>query len=177
MITQTRPAGATRKRSLVAVALAVVTTFVLTACMRMNVDVTLHEDDTVTGSMVFAFSDDVAEMMGMSPDELWAMAADDMNMVDDMPRGSTQEDYSQDGFTGTRITLPAAPIDEFGGSGADEMTITREGDYFVLDGIFELPQDGLDEVPAAMLNTMDISFSFTFPGPVVESNGSMMATP
>ncbi len=64
--------------------------------------ITLNEDDTFDGSVVMAFSDEVAESMGSDPQELWDQMGSEMES--EMPEGATQEPYAQDGYTGTKIT-------------------------------------------------------------------------
>ncbi|MDD9206274.1 hypothetical protein PU560_07295, partial [Georgenia sp. 10Sc9-8] len=44
---------------------------VLTGCMKVDVALTLNEDDTTDGVLVMGVSDEVADMLGREPQELW----------------------------------------------------------------------------------------------------------
>lgn len=160
---------------------ALVLALALTGCMRMQVNMEIHEDDTASGNVVFAVSDQFAETLGMSSEELLeAMELEDGSSGDGSGSGnggfdnaSSQETYQEDGYSGTRYIYDATPLDNTFND--PTMSVTRDGDQFVIDGIFE---DTLDDAEAqgldqAMLDSFDVSFSFTFPGEVVESNGTV----
>lgn len=172
----------TRTRRVAAAALLAVLALVLTGCMRMHVGLTLGEDDTVDGSMVFAVSDEVARSLGQEPQDVWDQMSPEI--TSDLPPGATQEPYAEDGFTGTRITFADQPLSGTGGlaTGADDLSITREGDEYVVAGRMDLTDTGLDEGDASdpttqqLLESVDVALAITFPGPVAESNGEVDGT-
>ncbi|MCL2594885.1 MAG: hypothetical protein FWD83_05145 [Promicromonosporaceae bacterium] len=167
----TKNATPRSRRALAALGVGAVAALALTGCMRMNLDFEVHSNDTVDASMVFAFSDDVAELMGMDPDALWDMAGDEI--TGDLPPGATQEPFAEGGFTGVRVTLANEPLAAVGGAGVDDLSIVRQGDEFVMTGTLDLDMDDLDEMPANLLGTMDVRVSLTFPGPISDTNGSV----
>lgn len=164
-------------RALVALVLALA----LTGCMRMQVNMEIHEDDTASGNVVFAVSDQLAEMLGMTAEELLeAMELEDGSNGDGSGSGSnnfnnasSQEAYQQDGYTGTRYFYDATPLND--SLNNPTMSVTRDGDTYVVDGIFEdiVPDAEAQGLDQAVIDSADVSFSFTFPGEVVESNGTV----
>ncbi|WP_455604361.1 LppM family (lipo)protein, partial [Cellulosimicrobium funkei] len=142
--------------------------------------ITLNEDDTFDGSVVMAFSDEVAESMGSDPQELWDQMGSEMES--EMPEGATQEPYAQDGYTGTKITYADQPIAQLDTGAADSISVTREGDEYVVSGSMDMtgeefnPDTGdaaTDEMSRQMMEGLDIKIAITFPGEVAESNGEV----
>ena len=142
--------------------------------------ITLNEDDTFDGSVVMAFSDEVAESMGSDPQELWDQMGSEMES--EMPEGATQEPYAQDGYTGTKITYADQPIAQLDTGAADSISVTREGDDYVVSGSMDMtgeefnPDTGdaaTDEMSRQMMEGLDIKIAITFPGEVAESNGEV----
>ncbi|WP_264029601.1 LppM family (lipo)protein [Cellulosimicrobium sp. SH8] len=141
---------------------------------------TLNEDDTFDGSVVMAFSDELATSMGSDPQELWDQMGSEMES--ELPEGATQEPYAQDGYTGTKITYADQPISQLSSAGADSISVTREGDEYVVSGSMDMtgeefnPDTGdatSDELTQQMMESLDIKISITFPGEVAESNGEI----
>ena len=141
---------------------------------------TLNEDDTFDGSVVMAFSDELATSMGSDPQELWDQMGSEMES--ELPEGATQEPYAQDGYTGTKITYADQPISQLSSAGADSISVAREGDEYVVSGSMDMtgeefnPDTGdatSDELTQQMMDSLDIKISITFPGEVAESNGEI----
>ncbi|KON74815.1 hypothetical protein M768_02450 [Cellulosimicrobium cellulans F16] len=141
---------------------------------------TLNEDDTFDGSVVMAFSDELAESANMDPQEMWDSMGSEMES--ELPEGATQEPYAQDGYTGTKITYADQPISQLSSAGADSISVTREGDEYVVSGSMDMtgeefnPDTGdatSDELTQQMMDSLDIKVSITFPGEVAESNGEV----
>ncbi len=168
--------GGRRLATALAAALAAVGLVVLAGCMKVDMDMTLSEDDTVSGSMVMAFSNQLAESMGMEPGELWEQAGGDL--AQDLPEGASQEPYSDDEYTGTTITFSDAPIEDFSGTGGEEMSITRDGDEYVVTGMMDLSEGAgqLESMPEGVRDSFDVRVAVTFPGAVSEANGTVDGT-
>ncbi|MFF2832040.1 LppM family (lipo)protein [Cellulosimicrobium cellulans] len=146
----------------------------------MDMALTLNEDDTFDGSVVMAFSDELAESANMDPQEMWDSMGSEMES--ELPEGATQEPYAQDGYTGTKITYADQPISQLSSAGADSISVTREGDEYVVSGSMDMtgeefnPDTGdatSDELTQQMMDSLDIKVSITFPGEVAESNGEV----
>jgi hypothetical protein len=150
-------------------------------CMRIDMALTLNEDDTVDGSAVMAISDEVARAAGQDPQALWDQLGGQMESG--LPPGATQEPYAEDGYTGTRLTYTDQPISQMSSTGGtDPLSITREGDDFVVSGEMDLSDEELgidgtdpqsDEMTRQMMEGFDVRISVTFPGEVGETNGEV----
>lgn len=156
--------------------LAAVGLLALAGCMKIDMDLTLSKDDTVSGSMVMAYSNQLAERMGMEPQELWEQAGRDLQAA--LPEGATQQPYADDEYTGTEVTFLDMPLADFdAGATGEQLSITRDGDDFVVDGVMDLSgSQELGAMPEGMEDTFDVRISVTFPGPVSESNGTVDGT-
>ena len=161
----------TRRRGIFVLFSALVM-LLLGGCMRIEMDLTLHENDTVDGVMVMAISDQVAEMLGTDPESLWDEAGTDLE--NGLPPGSTQEPYAADGYTGTRVTFTGVALQDMAGTGeVDSLTITREGDEFVVTGAMDLTDTGAMTGTEDMMEGFAVRVAVTFPGTVSEHNGSL----
>jgi len=152
----------------------VASALLLSACVRMDVDLTLNSDETATGSMLIAVSDNAAEAAGMTPAELLA----EMDSEDLGEGADKVEEYAEDGFTGKRYTYEGSALSDV----SDEtVRITRDGDEFVVDGTLPLTAEELGMTEAELsdpavrpyLDTFDVNISITFPGTISESNGTI----
>ncbi|PFG41775.1 hypothetical protein ATJ88_0418 [Isoptericola jiangsuensis] len=166
------------RRALVAL-LAVTGLLLLAGCMKIEMNLTLSEDDTVSGNVVMAVSNEIAESMGMDAGELWDQMGSEMGS--ELPDGGTQEPYADGEYTGSTFTFTETPLDEFGGTGSEDLSITREGDEFVVDGVMDLSEDteemaGAGDMPQEILDTFLVSISVTFPGEVTDTNGAVDGT-
>lgn len=148
----------------------------LSACMRVNVDLTLNEDDTVDGAFIMAISDEAAELMGQDPASAWDEMSTDM--TDGMPESMTEEPYAEDGYTGSRLVFEDTDISEFSSGMDDDLNITREGDEFVVTGVMDMSDTSgeLAGVPSSILDSFEIRIAITFPGEVTEHTGTLDGT-
>ncbi|SEJ66782.1 LppM family (lipo)protein [Demequina mangrovi] len=155
-------------RTLRTLALAVVATLTLSGCLKMEMSFTLHEDDTVDGSIVMAIQKGVGEAMGMSDEDLLA-ELDAEGSFEDIEGGSV-EPYDDGEFAGTTVTFTGQPLSEI--SEEDEgITIVREGDEFVVGGEFDTGGEDM-----SMLTGATMTLAVTFPGEVSEHNGTLEGT-
>jgi hypothetical protein len=170
---QTSTRGRRPLRTAVVAVLAAVGLLALAGCMRLDMDLTLSDDDTVSGTMTVAFSDQLAETMGMDPQELWDQAGD--QVAADLPEGSSQEPYADGEYTGTTVTFEDMPLEELSGAGTDELSITREDDEYVVQGTMNLSDDTgqMSSLPPGVADTFDVRIAVTFPGEVIETNGTV----
>ncbi|MGI5189572.1 LppM family (lipo)protein [Promicromonospora sp. CA-289599] len=161
------------RRALGAATLAA-SALLLSACMKMDVDLTLNSDDTATGTMLLAVSDRAAEAVGMTSAEMFK----EMDS-EDLGEGAAEvQDYAEDGFTGKRYVFEGSTLSEV----SDEtLQISRVGDEFVVDGTLPLTAEELgmteeelsDPNVKPFLDTFDVNVTVAFPGEVSESNGTI----
>jgi hypothetical protein len=140
---------------------------------RMQVSMTVHENNTVDGSMLLAMTSEEASSlseMGMDMDSLF----DEMTSSADTDFGGAKteiRDYNENGETGKELVYTGADISKMDQDGTG-VKITREGDEFVLKGDADMSSEEM--AGAGMLaSSFDITYSVTFPGKVKESNGEV----
>ncbi|AEG43099.1 LppM family (lipo)protein [Isoptericola variabilis] len=165
-----------RRRPWLAAPLAVAAALALSGCMKMDLALTLTEGDTASGTFVVAFSDELAEAMGAEPQELWEQGSE--AVAGDLPEGATEEPYADGEYTGGRYTFAEQPVSELGGVAGEELTVTREGDEYVVSGAMDLTDDTgeLESAPPELVDSFDARVAITFPGEVVDTNGEVVGT-
>ena len=164
----------TLRRAARALVAGAATVLVLAGCMRLDVELTVHSDDTVDATTMIAVSDATAEQLGMDPAVLWEQM--EPQLLADLPEGATHELIAEDGFTGARVVLPRTPLAEFAGVGAEELSIVRDGDEFVLSGAMDLTDADPGEIEDVDLTGMRLRVTVTFPGEVTEHDGTLSGT-
>lgn len=148
----------------------------LTGCLKLDMDLKIGTDNTVSGSMIFAVNKDVLALTGGSVDDL---LGSDTPLPSDV-KGVTSEDYSDDKFVGKKFTFDSVPITEFSDpTDPEALKITRDGDAFVVSGVLDLSQGTSGATgpmggtgAAAFLDSAEIRIAITFPGEVISSNGT-----
>lgn len=160
-----------KARKLLVLITSVIALLALTGCMRMHEDLTLHSDNTVSGSIIMAYDVAVLEMSGMSEDDvddlLAAEGLDDLTGAGDDSISVTE--YREDGFVGYQMEFTAMPLEDL--SSEAGVTITRVGDEFIVEADYSAIETDLAAVPANMLASMDMRTTITFPGAVIEQRG------
>lgn len=139
---------------------------VLAGCFRLDMALTINEDETLDVAM------EIADRTGMA-------TRDDLNCADleseitDAPEEVefTVTDIEDEDGIGCRMEATGSPIDSMTGEG---MTIEKVDDTFVFT--FEGDAAGMDtgsleDMPAGM--EPDVSISVTFPGRVIEADGQI----
>ncbi len=106
--------------------------------------------------MIIAIQSGIGESLGMSDADLLEQLGSDDPGID----GATESDYDEDGFIGKKYTFENQPLDSFQNSeDGSDISITREGDTFVVDGTWDTEDtqdtEGMD--PA----TMGAEFAFS----------------
>jgi hypothetical protein len=152
----------------------------LAGCFRVDMDVEVSPEDTVSGSAVIAVDESLVELSGQSADEIFS----DVDSSD-LPEGASIDDYSEDGFVGQQITFEDVPLEEFtssdtlSGSGlGEELSIVRDGDEFVVSGALDMSGEQFTgtDIPEQFLENFEFTISITFPGEVTESTGEVDGT-
>ncbi|WP_061961380.1 LppM family (lipo)protein [Demequina flava] len=152
-----------------ALALSIVSVLALAGCMKIDMDLTLNPDDTMSGSVLMAVEEGTGESLGLSDEELAEQMFADTES--DFP-GGTVEEYNADGYIGQKTSFENQPLEEFGAT-TDGMQIYRDEDDYVVesDAPFNEGTD-LSQLP----ETAEATMSVTFPGTVHESNGTLEGT-
>jgi hypothetical protein len=149
----------------------------LAGCFKVNMDVEVTPENTVSGSAIIAVDESLLQLSGQSADQLFQ----DMDLSD-LPTGATVDPYEEDGFVGQRITFDEVSLEDFRGnnslSGAgsgDELDIVRKGDEFHVSGAIDMSGQEFTgtEVPEEFLDNFEFRISMTFPGDVKSATGDV----
>lgn len=143
------------KKTLGVFAVVATTLLALTGCFRVVSEYTLNEDDTVDGSVIFAFAEEFA-------DEDLSQLTGGGDPAADFENARVEE-YNEDGFVGTKVTFTDQPLSSFPSD--DSFSITREGDTYVVSGSLGTEDEFFDGA--------DLRLIVTFPGEVTEHNGTL----
>ena len=149
----------------------------LAGCFKVNMDVEVTPENTVSGTAVIAVDESLLRLSGQSADQLFQ----DMDLSD-LPPGASVDPYEEDGFVGQEITFQEVSLEDFRGnnslSGAgagDELDIARVGDEFRVSGAIDMsgPEFTGNEVPREFLDNFEFRISITFPGEVKSATGDI----
>lgn len=158
----------------------------LTGCIKLNMNLGINPDDTVSGTVQFGVQKELLELTGQSVEDLLGTAAP---FPSDAP-GVTTAPFDDGEFAGQEFTFENLPLEQFnsGGTGitgvtgpGDQLNITREGDTYVVTGVLDM-SGGLSGVTgpfggtggAQLLESAEIRLAFTFPGEVIEASGGQV---
>jgi hypothetical protein len=149
----------------------------LAGCFRVNMDLEVAADNTISGAAVIAVDESLLQLTGQNVDQLFA----DMDLSD-LPPGSSAETYQEDGFVGQKITFANMPLEEFAGNSTlsgsgsgEELNIVREGDEFHVTGGFDMSGQEFTgtDIPQQMMDSFEFKISITFPGEVKSATGDI----
>jgi phosphatidylinositol mannoside-binding LppM-like protein len=157
----------------------------LAGCFKVNMDVEVSPENTVSGNAVIAVDKSLLELSGQSADQLFQQMD-----LSDLPAGATVDPYEEDGFIGQEITFEEMPLETFtqnnalsgsgasagAGSGAgEELNIARQGDEFHVTGAFDMsgPEFTGTQIPQQFLESFEFRISITFPGEVRSATGEI----
>ena len=158
------------RRIVGASALGIVVAVGLSGCLKMDMQLDLQSDNTVDGTLVFAISSAVADMIGESPESIAEGLQQD---TFDFEQGSTRSEPYDDGeFVGTTTYFEGQPLSDF--DDPESVRIVREGDDFVVSGAFDMSEgaEGGEMMPGST-DDVDMKISISFPGKVSSHNGTL----
>lgn len=142
----------------------------LSGCLRFTADLTVSQENTVTGAYVVAVPTGTGESLGMSDkevaQELWA----DTDLGDGLSN-ATIDGYREGEWSGVVVRFTDEPLSAFAPT-SDRWGITRQGDTFVVSGVMSGSSLTEDEAQAGQ-TAPDVRVSLTFPGSVTSSNGEV----
>jgi len=151
-------------------ALSLLVVVTLAGCFKAKVDLTLSSDDTISGTMLVALQSGIGESLGGSDEEILGQLTEGLGGDLD---GATVEDYSEEGYIGKVFSFKDQPLDAFSsGEDGEDISITREGDLFIVDGTWNTDDAGTEGMDPATLGA-EFTFAVTFPGKVTDSNGTV----
>jgi hypothetical protein len=165
-------------RILGAVLAACAAAIVLTGCLKLDIDLQVSSDDTLSGAAVLAIDKELLALSGQSVDQVFQS----VDLIPGEARGVSVAAYDDGTFVGKQITFDGVPLSEFNqgdGSGSDRLTIVREGDRFVVHGVLDLEFGNTTMIPQAeqlaqrAKDSAEIRIRLSFPGDVTSANGTI----
>jgi hypothetical protein len=148
----------------------------MTACIKVDLSMRLHSDNTVDGTMIYAVSRDLLALTHSSADDLLGGVASG----NPLPGIATQtSDYSDAMFVGKQLTFEGVSLSAFsqGSVAGETLSIRRVGDTFQVAGEIDLTPTStapLQPGTAQLTKDMQLRLAITFPGPVQEHrNGTV----
>ena len=168
--------------------LAAATLLVLTGCVKLDVDLTVSDNDRVSGTYIIAIQKSLLQLTGQDADGFYEQIASDFDSSD-VPEGATvtTEKYDEGDFIGAQIKVDNVPIDQIndvgGGStgttGSNDLSLTHEGELYQFRATLDTSSTGDQSpisVPGQVTESAEIRVKVTFPGEVTETNGSKDGT-
>lgn len=153
----------------------------LAGCVRFQADLTLNPENTVTGNVIVAVlvSDETDETD--ETDEGTLATADQiatglLGGLSTQP-GVTTVEYGEDGYLGRSIQFEGVPLTAFSGTEPGALSFIREADVYRFTGTLDfsgetVPQEGTEDAE----DDGNLTVQVTFPGPVLEHNGTLEGT-
>lgn len=163
---------AVRKRRIRAAwaVLSVLALAVLTGCVKVDGDLELASDNTVSGSVLVAISSSWAISNGEDPTNLADAISEELASAPDA--GVTGEPYDDGEFVGMTLTLDQVQIDRISDATSGALRITRRTGEYVVEGNFsELDPTVAGEEPTDV--PWQVHLSITFPAEVSEHDGAL----
>ena len=154
--------------------LAAIGVVALSGCFKLDMSLELASDDTVDGSIVLAIDRDQAQVFGGEDALREALAGEGGGLLGEDPATGSVEtkDYEDADWIGNEYIFTDVALDEFSGTDTGDLSITREGEEFIVEGTLDLSQGaGTDPSASALLESAEAELSITFPGDVKSSNG------
>lgn len=137
----------------------------LSGCLKYDLTLMINDDDTIDGTLIVAVAREFAvgeDIFGQSEE------------VTPSQGTVTKEPYEDADYIGSRYLISGVPISEIDALSTDRSTrfsLTREGDEYSLDASLNFNLAGTEAVPTD--GSFSALVSFTFPGAVLESNGTI----
>jgi len=159
--------------------IALLSTVMLTGCVKLDLALEVNTDSTISGSMIFAVSDSLADLGADASSGL--PAAD--SLVDSKAEGVTVTPYKKDGYTGSTYTFDRVPFSAFksNGSTSNDIKVERIGNQIKLTGALDFSYgdstDASDPFSSLLAQSIsssaDLKISVKFPVKVLSSTGTI----
>ncbi|MDR1441732.1 MAG: hypothetical protein LBJ02_04985 [Bifidobacteriaceae bacterium] len=175
------------RRAVLVLGLALAMAAAMGGCVRANVEMTFHPNNTVSIVAIVAMQDVDARILTegstVTPEELLAQVL--KPTVDELAAdlGATVSDYAADGYTGWKVTDSAVSLKEFMSANGElnNLEMARQGDSFILSGVIDLraqepSAEEVNSVPQGVRmieEDMDLRIIARFPGEVKSSSGEI----
>jgi hypothetical protein len=179
-----------RVRTVIRIGAFAALALLLTGCIKLNMNLGINDDDTVSGTIQLGVDKQLLELSGQNAEDL---LGGDSPFPSKAP-GVTVEPFDDGEFAGQEFTFESVPLEEFNSGGfagatglsgvtgsSDALNIQRRGDTFVVTGALDL-SSGLSGATgpfggsrgADLFRSADVKIAFTFPGEVIQAPGGQI---
>lgn len=148
--------------------LAALALLLLAGCVRVDGDLTISTQDTVSGEITVALERSAVIAEGEDPDALIDDIQEDLAAAPE--EGVTGEAYDDGDFLGVTLTLTSTPLDRIASATSGTLRISHDGGQYEVTGDFsELSDSGQSgsDVP------WQVDLSITFPHGVSDHDGEL----
>jgi hypothetical protein len=168
-------------RALGVCAAALVAAFALSGCLKLDMDLKINSDDTVSGTVIMAFSKAFVAQTGSDEQSFVDQMMNDPDVKSQLPAGGRTEKYSDGDYVGMKVILDKVTLAEFNQDGeeGDSLRITHTGGKYHVSGAMDLSADAVGgENPfsgagADMAASFKVRIAITFPGKVTAHTGKL----
>jgi hypothetical protein len=167
-------------RSLKIVLVGLSVALLTTGCVKFNLDLEVKQDDTVSGTMVFAVAKGLSDLGDQS--ETGSTSPETEGLLGQAENVKV-EPFDDGDFVGSSYTFENVPLEEFTPEIGDGGTfgLSRDGDNIVVSGLLDssTPTEDQQDNPfggaflEGIFNSSDIRISVTLPGEIKETNGTV----
>lgn len=164
------------KRIFAAIASALLVTAALSGCMKLDMDLKVANNDTVSGNVTMAFTKSLMEYAKQNGGD--TSAFNSKGMFDEQP-GVTTKAYSDSEFEGTTYTFASVPLKKFAAKNdSTSLSITRKGSDIIVAGELDT-SGGQGDLSAAKDNPLtaeffknsEVKIAIELPGEIKSTNG------
>jgi hypothetical protein len=164
------------KRFLAAIATALLIVLSTAGCMKLDMQLTVTNNDTVNGQVTLAFSKALVEYAKQNGGNTDLFKSNGM-FSDQL--GVTNKPYSDSEFEGTTYYVAGVPLKKFASKSAStSLKIVRDGDNIVVSGELDSSggQTGIDDaknnpLTAEFFKNSSVKVAITLPGEIKQTNG------
>lgn len=164
-----------KRPAAVAALLALLTTVVLTGCLKVDMDVTLS-GGTMSGTIVYAYDKRLYETLSMSKEDLLRPLTTRTQALGD---AVSVEPYEDDQYVGVVYTLTNLPLEDWDDQEpSQDIRVVHNADAgtYVVTGVMDLRQATIPAAFRITPDSLDVRIAFTFPGRVLRHNGELEGT-
>jgi hypothetical protein len=132
----------------------------LTGCVKLDADLKVNSNETVSGNMQLGVDKQLLESSGQSIDKVRERIEDQIKQT--TTDGVTCKAFDEDGYIGSNCTFESVPFEKMGTSSGDGVGFRKEGDKIKVT----VKARDLGSVPSAA--QASVNFKITMPGKIIE---------
>ncbi len=159
--------------------ISLISVFLLTGCVKLDIALEVNRDSTISGSMVFAISDFLADIDVDASSTLNSV----QSLINPKTPGVFITPYAKDGYTGSTYAFDRVPFSAFksGGTSNNQIQVERTGNEIKLSGGLDFsfgdPGQSTDPFSKLIAQTLassaEMKISVKFPVKVLSSTGTI----